>query len=76
MYPGCDCDDSQAYGRGQQHQAAQLLANGDAHLDHVTGRRRQRMLSRVRARAKTVVCIPFLAVPEIGMEIRAVSVGW
>ena len=76
VYPCCDCDDSQAYGRGQQHQKAQLFANGDAHLGHVTGRRRQQNLSKARVRAKKVVCIPFLAVPvpEIWMGIRAAGV--
>jgi hypothetical protein len=59
--PCCDGDDGQAYGRGQQHQTAQLFANGDAHLGHVTEGRRQRMLSEARLRARVVVCGPFLA---------------
>ena len=62
VYPCCDCDDGQAYGRGQQHQTAQLLADGDAHFGHVTGRRRQQTLSQAGLRAMSVVCVPFLAV--------------
>jgi hypothetical protein len=35
MYPCCNCDDSQADHRGQQHQTSQLLADRNPHLDHV-----------------------------------------